>query len=1122
MSFHDEATGVDIHVIHANTYADLTARDADTDWNTDTANVGKVVKVEAGPTYYILLLITPTWLEITTSVSNSLAGALAVGNTTGGSNIVVEAGDAITLADNTPIIFGGGEFQINYTGFDIELTSSLGDIILEAAVEGDLVMKLGAQDLNSQFVIKDPTDANLLEMLGDGRIGIGGNPELTTLLKLTSTTRGFLVPRMTTTQRDAIVSPETGLEIFNITANEHQFFNSIAWQSMVNDLILNSIEFTDGSAQFIGAAPLDINWYVDTATQLNTNSLSAEITTVRGLFISINGLKLYVSDLTTQTAYEYDLAAPWDTTIAPSYTGNSLLTSLNTTAFFLRNDGTSAYFMTFGGSFREYPLSTPFDLSTAGTLIAHPNTEGSVNGVCVLASGLDVFFASSTGVITHWTMEQWDFSTLVDTGESFATGISMSSGGTINFRLDGRRAFVVGNTSAVVTEYSLDVPFDITTMRLGDTTATTINPSELQVNPQGDKFFIMFSSGANVTEFSMGLRTSTLSADLIGVGTGTPDLSSVLEVVSTVRGILTPRMTETQRDAIASPATGLELYNLTTRAKNAYNGASWLGTSQISAFTIEIFQASDLDDIAVAGVITITVPTEIIIKSEADIVTATRFVVEATGRLFIRSTMNIIYIGTGTWITVVDASPSTLGSGGIVLDNFIVIGNPAATLFDIDGANFIVATLVLFIGFGALGTANNCGDTSFSRCAFVNSGSTLFFTNMINEVTIDFSVKVAIGAPSINAPIFEFIACTNIVISKCGSELLAGESFLRVDPSSDFQLIASENNIRNGPLFDVSGGSTGTFASIDDETVSATTITSVTDSSGVARFNFTVGPTMQVFQEAVISGFVTNTAYNITGIITAAGIGFFEISSIDFGSDETGSFRSDSVRIQSVGHGLGNGQTLVIDSDFTTDYDGEGTTYQAATNNFRLNRTFIATESGSWDTSGLDQSDPRMLAFNNPGFVDSKYLATAFVNDNTTANGAIVNNTFTDMVFGTGGDALVAATTIERWKLIDELNGTFEYTGDEPFAGLITFDFTVTSSGGAVDFRFRWEIDTGSGFGVLPDNVEALVNVGSDSASVTKTFPLAAVKGDQIKPQITRDSGTSGITTMYASILATQ
>ena len=51
------------------------------------------------------------------------------------------------------------------------------------------------------------------------------------------------------------------------------------------------------------------------------------------------------------------------------------------------------------------------------------------------------------------------------------------------------------------------------------------------------------------------------SSGNIGVGTGTPDASAELDISSTTRGFLSPRMTAAQRDAIAAPATGLQIYN---------------------------------------------------------------------------------------------------------------------------------------------------------------------------------------------------------------------------------------------------------------------------------------------------------------------------------------------------------------------------------------------------------------------------------------------------------------------------------------------------------------------------------------------------------------------------------
>ena len=47
----------------------------------------------------------------------------------------------------------------------------------------------------------------------------------------------------------------------------------------------------------------------------------------------------------------------------------------------------------------------------------------------------------------------------------------------------------------------------------------------------------------------------------VGIGNPLPDESSVLDITSTSKGVLMARMTTAQRDAIASPANGLIIYN---------------------------------------------------------------------------------------------------------------------------------------------------------------------------------------------------------------------------------------------------------------------------------------------------------------------------------------------------------------------------------------------------------------------------------------------------------------------------------------------------------------------------------------------------------------------------------
>ena len=60
------------------------------------------------------------------------------------------------------------------------------------------------------------------------------------------------------------------------------------------------------------------------------------------------------------------------------------------------------------------------------------------------------------------------------------------------------------------------------------------------------------------------------------IGTDTQETSAALAVSSTTQGFLLPRMTAAQRGDIASPATGLMVYQTdATAGIYVYNGSSW-------------------------------------------------------------------------------------------------------------------------------------------------------------------------------------------------------------------------------------------------------------------------------------------------------------------------------------------------------------------------------------------------------------------------------------------------------------------------------------------------------------------------------------------------------------------
>ncbi len=67
-------------------------------------------------------------------------------------------------------------------------------------------------------------------------VGMGTNtPLASALLDLTSTSQGFLMPRMTTTQRNAITLPKTGLFVFDKTVVDFYYYTGTQWLPILSN-----------------------------------------------------------------------------------------------------------------------------------------------------------------------------------------------------------------------------------------------------------------------------------------------------------------------------------------------------------------------------------------------------------------------------------------------------------------------------------------------------------------------------------------------------------------------------------------------------------------------------------------------------------------------------------------------------------------------------------------------------------------------------------------------------------------------------------------------------------------------------------------------------------------------
>ncbi len=90
------------------------------------------------------------------------------------------------------------------------------------------------------------------------------------------------------------------------------------------------------------------------------------------------------------------------------------------------------------------------------------------------------------------------------------------------------------------------------------------------------KFYAAFVVATSIACINLQAQNTFPASGKVGIGTNTPNSSSLLEIKSTTKGLLIPRMTQAQRTAIASPAAGLVVYQTDVNPGfYSFDGTNW-------------------------------------------------------------------------------------------------------------------------------------------------------------------------------------------------------------------------------------------------------------------------------------------------------------------------------------------------------------------------------------------------------------------------------------------------------------------------------------------------------------------------------------------------------------------
>jgi len=154
-------------------------------------------------------------------------------------------------------------------------------------------MVVGFLHVHAQQVVINPT-------------GVVGDPSA--ILDIGSTARGFLIPRMNTAQRNAIVAPAEGLLIYNLDCKDINLYNGTSWLSMMLGAP------TTIAATGVNSAAFTANWTINGAI---TYYLDVSTSPIFATFLpgfnnlTVGAVTTYnITGLTCGTTYYYIIRGP--------------------------------------------------------------------------------------------------------------------------------------------------------------------------------------------------------------------------------------------------------------------------------------------------------------------------------------------------------------------------------------------------------------------------------------------------------------------------------------------------------------------------------------------------------------------------------------------------------------------------------------------------------------------------------------------------------------------------------------------------------------------------------------------------------------------------------------------
>ena len=167
---------------------------------------------------------------------------------------------------------------------------------------------------------------------------------------------------------------------------------------------------------------------------------------------------------------------------------------------------------------------------------------------------------------------------------------------------------------------------------------------------------------------------------------------------------------------------------------------------------------------------------------------------------------------------------------------------------------------------------------------------------------------------------------------------------------------------------------------------------------------------------------------------------------------------------------------------------------------FLVTNCIVPSDANLFDSTGLDQTDIKVLATGNIGHPDSKNIGSILANGNTTVTTIGTQGVWVDFNLDTNA---VAGSNIELWSLDDTTTGELQYDGLDDFTGTLNAVIVVQPNGSKI-YNIR-AVKNGI---VLSDTAVSRVSISGTLTSIPFTVPISVITNDLIRLQILEEDGT--------------